>query len=60
MDGKRTLAEIINAVMGDTADKGLDMLSREPAGDYALFRGLELAAAINRLRALCVKKKDLH
>ncbi|MCK4804279.1 MAG: ATPase, partial [Spirochaetes bacterium] len=60
MDGKRTLAEIINAVMGDAADKGLDMLSREPAGDYALFRGLELAAAINRLRTLCVKKKDLH
>lgn len=60
MDGKRTLAEIINAVMGDAADKGLDMLSREPAGDYALFRGLELAAAINRLRTLYVKKKDLH
>jgi len=28
-----------------------------PVGDYAAFRGLELAAAINRLRTLSVQKR---
>jgi len=33
----------------------LDVLSPRPAGDFARFRGLELAAAINRLRTLEIK-----
>jgi hypothetical protein len=57
MDGKRTLAEIVNAVLKGRAEKGLDVLSHRPAGDYAEFRGLEFAAAINRLRTLSVQRK---
>ncbi len=56
MDGKRTLGEIVDAVLKDIASGGLDVLSRRPAGDHAEFRGLELSAAINRLRTFSVKK----
>jgi len=57
MDGRRTLEEIINAVLKGTKENGLDVLGHRPAGDYAEFRGLEFAAAINRLRTLSVRKK---
>ncbi|MGD8539167.1 MAG: ABC-ATPase domain-containing protein [Candidatus Aminicenantes bacterium] len=57
MDGKRTLAEVLEAVLLDIDKKGLDVLSSRPIGDYAEFRGLELAAAINRLRTLAVRQK---
>jgi predicted ABC-class ATPase len=56
MDGKRTLSEIIAMVLQDIEKRGLDVLSSRPVGDYALFRGLELGAAINRLRTLEVKQ----
>jgi predicted ABC-class ATPase len=58
MDGKRTIGEIVDTIMGDVKGKGLDILSPVPEGEYALFRGLELAAAINRLRTLRVSKKE--
>ncbi|RKY66280.1 MAG: ATPase, partial [Candidatus Latescibacterota bacterium] len=57
MDGRRTLREIVEAVLRDIEKKGLDVLSPRPVGDYAAFRGLELAAAINRLRTLSVSQK---
>jgi predicted ABC-class ATPase len=55
MDGKRTLSEIIDLVMADIDDRGMDILSPFPEGDFAMFRRFELAAAINRLRSLAVK-----
>ncbi len=55
MDGSRALAEIITEVLAEIAEGGLDVLNPRPMGDYAVFRGLELAAAINRLRSLRVK-----
>jgi predicted ABC-class ATPase len=55
MDGSRQLADVVALVMRDIADKGLDVLSRRPVGDFAGFRALELAAAINRLRTLGVR-----
>jgi predicted ABC-class ATPase len=58
MDGKRTLREIVNAVLADIKAKGLDALSPRPVGDYAQFRGLELGAAINRLRTLAVQIRN--
>lgn len=58
MDGRKTLGEIVNALLERTKEKGLDVLGHRPAGDYAEFRGLEFAAAINRLRTLSVLKKD--
>ncbi|MDY6965832.1 MAG: ABC-ATPase domain-containing protein [Halobacteriota archaeon] len=58
MDGKRTLKEIVVSVLDDATKKGLEVLDRRPVGDYAEFRGLELASAINRLRTLSVRKED--
>jgi predicted ABC-class ATPase len=55
MDGKRNLADIVDSVLKDIEAKGLDVLSPRPAGDFAAFRGWELAAAINRLRTLGVR-----
>jgi len=55
MDGRRNLKEIVNIVIKDISEKGLDVLSDRPQGDYALFRGLELVSAINRLRTLIVQ-----
>ncbi len=57
MDGGRTLREVVDAVLNGVTEKGLNLLSPMPVGDYASFRGLELAAAINRLRTLSVRKK---
>ena len=57
MDERRTLGQIVSAVLRATAEKGLDVLGHRPAGDYAAFRGMEFAGAINRLRTLSVRKK---
>ncbi|NQT92600.1 MAG: ABC-ATPase domain-containing protein, partial [Lentisphaerae bacterium] len=57
MDGTRTLREVVERVMADIEEEGLDILSDRPAGDYARFRGQELAAAINRLRTLQVRQE---
>jgi predicted ABC-class ATPase len=56
MDGQITLAEVVDAVLKDIEERGLDVLSSRPVGDFAGFRGLELAAAINRLRTLGIKR----
>jgi predicted ABC-class ATPase len=57
MDGEKTLRQIVDTVLKDVMGKGLDVLSPRPVGDYAAFRGLELTAAINRLRTVLVRKK---
>ena len=54
MDGRRTLPEILDAVMADVDQGGLDVLDRRPVGDLARFRRYEMAAALNRLRTLRV------
>lgn len=55
MDGKKTLAEVVDSVLKEVDAKGLDVLSPRPVGDLAAFRSGELAAAINRLRTLGIK-----
>ena len=55
VDSRRTLAEILDAVMVDIESQGLDILTPFPQGDLAMFRRFELAAAINRLRTLEVR-----
>lgn len=52
MNGERSLREILDSILKDIDEKGLDILSRRPSGDYAMFRKFELGAAINRLRTL--------
>ena len=56
MDEKKTLREIVDKVLEDIGKNGLETLDNRPVGDYAEFRGLELACAINRLRTLLVRK----
>ena len=51
MDGEKTLREVADAVCEDIKGN-LDVLSPRPVGDYAVFRRLELAAAMNRLRTV--------
>jgi predicted ABC-class ATPase len=55
MDGRRTLREIIDLVVEDISEKGLDILSPFPEGNYALPRKFEITAAINRLRTIRMK-----
>jgi len=55
MDGERTIGQVADAVMRDIVDRGLDVLSPRPTGDYAAFRALELGQAMNRLRSLSVR-----
>ncbi|MCT7987877.1 ABC-ATPase domain-containing protein [Laspinema olomoucense] len=55
MDGRRSLREILDRVMADIDEQGLDVLTRFPEGDLVRFRPLELAAALNRLRTLQVR-----
>jgi predicted ABC-class ATPase len=54
INDERSLREIIDLVMRDIDAKGLDILTDFIQGDLALFRGFELAAALNRLRTLQV------
>jgi predicted ABC-class ATPase len=54
MDGRRTLRQIVESVLKRIHQEELDALSHHPLGDYAEFRGIKLAAAINRLRSLSI------
>jgi len=58
MDGRRTLPQILDAVMADIDREGLGVLDRRPVGDLARFRRYELAAALNRLRTLRVRQRE--
>ncbi len=52
LDRQTTIPEILDLVMRDLAEQGLDILTDFTQGDLALFRRFELAAALNRLRTL--------
>ncbi len=58
MDGRRTLAQILDRVLADVETEGLDVLDRRKVGDLAGFRRFELAAALNRLRSLRVRQAE--
>lgn len=55
MDNRRSVAEVVKAVMQEIAQAGLDALDPRQTGDYVTFRPYELAAALNRLRTLRVR-----
>ena len=55
IDGVRTVREVVDRVMADVENEGLDLLTPFLVGDLAAFRRFELAAALNRLRTLEVK-----
>ena len=58
IDGQRSIMGISRQVLADIREKGLDCLSdREARGDFAEFRSYELAATLNRFRALKVEQR---
>lgn len=52
LDGKTAIAGVLDYTLADLAAAGFDALSDWPRGDFAQFRRLELAAALNRWRSL--------
>jgi predicted ABC-class ATPase len=58
MDGNTALADILDRVMADIQEKGLDVLDPRLVGTLARFRRFELAAALNRLRTLRVRARE--
>ncbi len=55
MDGSLAVGEIARAVEERIRRDGLDAIDPRRMGDYAEFRALEFAAALNRLRTLRIK-----
>ena len=58
MNGKSTIQDVIERVVSDIEEHGLDVISEKLSGHFACFRALELAFAINRLGGLEVKQKE--
>ncbi len=54
VDGRRTVGEIVEVVVARLRDEGMDGFADGVRGDLAVFRGLDLAAALNRLRGAAV------
>ena len=50
------LAEGLRKAMADVDERGMDILSPFKRGDYARPRIFELAAAVNRMRSLRVRR----
>jgi predicted ABC-class ATPase len=55
MSGDHSVGEIVHAVEEAIHQDGLDAIDPRRSGEYAAFRALELAAALNRLRTLKIK-----
>ena len=58
MSDDRTLSDVLDALMAEIEDEGLDALAPFVVGDLAEFRRFELAAALNRLRSLRVAQHE--
>ncbi|MDJ0898551.1 MAG: ABC-ATPase domain-containing protein [Xenococcus sp. MO_188.B8] len=58
LDRQITIPEILDLVMRDLAEQGLDILTDFTQGDLALFRRFEFAAALNRLRTLKIRDEN--
>ncbi len=51
LDGKRTVAEVLDGLDRDVVEDGLESLAHGALSDWALPRRHEVAAALNRLRS---------
>ncbi|GAA0530038.1 ATPase [Saccharopolyspora subtropica] len=56
LDGTRTLAEVLDAFATEVDKRGIAAVDEQYAGDFAVPRRFELAAALNRLRVLRVAR----
>lgn len=59
VDGNASISEILDRVFGDIEDSGLGVLTAQqaPTSDYAMPRRHEVAAVLNRLRALQARQR---
>ncbi len=55
MDKTATMKDVVEALISDVEQRGLDSLGPFKPNDYAQFRALELAAALNRLPSLQIQ-----
>jgi predicted ABC-class ATPase len=58
LDGQTPLTLVLERVLEDVERHGFDCLDDRKSGDLVAFRGLELAAALNRLRTLQVAPRS--
>ncbi|HHP7231314.1 MAG TPA: ABC-ATPase domain-containing protein [Xenococcaceae cyanobacterium] len=56
LNNQTNLATVLDLIINQIIDQGLDSITEFPQGDLVLFRRFELAAAINRLRSLVIKE----
>lgn len=54
LDGRASIAEVLEALAADIAERGVEAVDERFVGDFAVPRPLEVAAALNRLRVLRV------
>lgn len=62
VDGKKSLFEVVDAVLKDIGREGLDVISPfrgQHPGDFALPRRYEIMAAVNRFRNLKIRQVGL-
>jgi predicted ABC-class ATPase len=52
VDGRRTVAEVVAAVLREIEEEGLGVVHPHKIGELAAFRPLELAAFLSRIRSL--------
>ena len=57
MNGQKTIKRVVESVLKDVDEYGLDKLSDRITGHFAEFRKYELAFAMNRLRDFKVKQR---
>ncbi len=60
MQPGRDVASVVEAVMQELSENGLDALDRRQIGDYVAFRPYEFVAALNRLRTLQVRSSRIQ
>ena len=59
MDRKTTIKNLVYKVVNeDIKEKGLDIISNQISGDFGLFREIDLALVLNRLRGFIVDKNE--
>lgn len=56
INGERNLKQVIDLVMADIEEYGLDILSEKISGHFAQFRSFELAFTLNRMRSFNVNQ----
>ena len=59
IDNKTPLREVVNRVIKDIDENGVDVISEKSSGYFAWFRGLELDFTLNHLRGFNVIQKGM-